>query len=103
MLALAAAVRRLHELHFGSAKVAASADIAALVQERSAGLVATRFSSTFLLTEWEQVVDAGSWRAGQTTAMWPGWVGVHGSPKRSATNCGACSTRCAPGQRGADC
>lgn len=65
VLSMDAAGRRLYELHFGSAKAATRADITSLMQECSDGLVGLRFSPNFLLTEWDQVVDA--WQL----ADWP--------------------------------
>ena len=51
------ATLRLYEARFGPAKLARQEIIDALVKE-SASIERTNFSSTFLLTEWDRVVDA---------------------------------------------
>jgi mRNA-degrading endonuclease RelE of RelBE toxin-antitoxin system len=50
--------RRLYEANFGKLKLASSETIGQLLQEASQAVEANRFSAQFLLTEWEQVVDA---------------------------------------------
>jgi superfamily I DNA/RNA helicase len=50
--------RRLYELHFGRSKLATREDVLALLTEEATGVEGLRFSPRFLLTEWEQVVDA---------------------------------------------
>lgn len=55
---------RLHELRKGPVKLAAREDIRAIVREAAAEVPNHRFSAYFVLSEWEQVVDAwqvGSW------------------------------------------
>jgi mRNA-degrading endonuclease RelE of RelBE toxin-antitoxin system len=50
--------RRLYEANFGKLQLASSETIGQLLQEASQAVEANRFSPQFLLTEWEQVVDA---------------------------------------------
>lgn len=50
--------RRLYEVNFGRPLLAASKDISNAIAEASAAIPAHKFSLQFLLTEWEQVVDA---------------------------------------------
>ena len=54
---LDAVALRLYEAELGTFKLAPQATIAALVNE-AAGATGTNFSPTFLMTEWERVVDA---------------------------------------------
>ena len=54
---LGTVVLRLYEFEFGQAKLARQEIIQALVKE-SASIERSSFSSTFLLTEWDRVVDA---------------------------------------------
>lgn len=49
---------RLYRSHFGPASLAPRQVVADLLRQASAELVNHRFSPAFLLTEWEQVVDA---------------------------------------------
>jgi hypothetical protein len=49
---------RLYELHFGSPKIASREELRALLQAASGNAEPHKFSQQFLLTEWEQVVDA---------------------------------------------
>jgi len=56
--------RRLYELNVEKPRMAARQDIDAALQQASAAADDHRFSQRFLLTEWDQVVDAwqlGSW------------------------------------------
>jgi mRNA-degrading endonuclease RelE of RelBE toxin-antitoxin system len=58
--------RRLYEVNFGRPHIASSEVITQLLKEASAGVEAHKFSLHFLLTEWEQIVDAWqleSWEA----------------------------------------
>jgi superfamily I DNA/RNA helicase len=50
--------RRLYELQFGKLKIAAKDEIRQLLEESSNAIDGHKFSIQFLLTEWEQVVDA---------------------------------------------
>lgn len=56
--ALDAIGRRLYEAHFGTPQVASCAIIEALLAEAGAQVDGLKFSPRFLMTEWEQVVDA---------------------------------------------
>jgi hypothetical protein len=64
--AMNAIVRRLYELHFGRPQIASQAAIRQILQEAGAAVQGHKFSLRFLVTEWEQVVDAWqleSWEA----------------------------------------
>ena len=50
--------RRLYELNFGRAKVASREVVRAFLSEAARAVEGHKFSAQFLLTEWEQVVDA---------------------------------------------
>ena len=50
--------RRLYRLHFGRPQIATQTVIRQLLEEASGEVEEHRFSSHFLITEWEQVVDA---------------------------------------------
>src|SRR5207248_2106657 len=50
--------RRLYKLNFGEPRISTPDIIADLLKEAAAGIEGHRFSLRFLLTEWEQVVDA---------------------------------------------
>lgn len=57
---------RLHKMHLGSVALTTQQDIKACLQEASQAVGDHKFSQHFLLTEWEQVVDAwqlDSWEA----------------------------------------
>jgi len=56
--ALDAIGRRLYEAQFGAPQIASCAIIGALLAEAAALVDGLRFSPRFLMTEWEQVVDA---------------------------------------------
>jgi superfamily I DNA/RNA helicase len=50
--------RRLYELNFGRAKIASRETVRAILGESAGAVDGHKFSTQFLLTEWEQVVDA---------------------------------------------
>jgi hypothetical protein len=50
--------QRLYALHFGRPKIATRNEIQPLLEEAARGVNGQRFSQHFLLTEWEEVVDA---------------------------------------------
>ena len=50
--------RRLYELNFGHPQIVSRAEIQQLIKEASAKVDEHKFSLHFLITEWEQVVDA---------------------------------------------
>ena len=50
--------RRLYELHFGPAQVATRDMVRGLLAEAAAGVEGHKFSLGFLVSEWEEVVDA---------------------------------------------
>jgi len=57
---------RLYAAHFGRPEIAARDEVFALVKAAAKEVGEHRFSTHFLMTEWEQVVDAwqlGSWEA----------------------------------------
>ena len=57
---------RLFELNLGAPSFASQAQIWTLTEEAAANVEDSRFAVSFMLTEWEQVVDAwqlGSWEA----------------------------------------
>lgn len=57
---------RLYELHFGRPKIATHGTLQKLLKESSAKIPDQKFSLHFLITEWEEVVDAWqleSWEA----------------------------------------
>jgi len=58
--------QRLYTAHFGRAKIASQDEIRALLKSASAYVEGHRFTTHFLMTEWEQVVDAwqlGTWES----------------------------------------
>lgn len=64
--AMSAIGARLYEMHFGRPRIASREQIRELVEAAAADAPEHKFSSHFLLTEWEQVVDAwglGDWEA----------------------------------------
>lgn len=58
--AMSAIGARLYEMHFGRPRIASREQIRELIAAASATVPGHRFSDHFLLTEWEQVVDAWS-------------------------------------------
>jgi mRNA-degrading endonuclease RelE of RelBE toxin-antitoxin system len=50
--------RRLYELNFGCPQIASSNDVEEILKEEAGGVKDHNFSLHFLITEWEQVVDA---------------------------------------------
>ena len=56
--AMNAIARRLYELNFGRAQIASRATIQQILQEAAGVVEGHKFSLRFLMTEWEQVVDA---------------------------------------------
>ncbi len=50
--------RRLYELNFGKVKIASRERVGKLLQEIATSVEGLRFSHRFLMTEWEEVVDA---------------------------------------------
>ncbi len=50
--------KRLHELNFGPAAIASGQEIRRLIEKASAKTDGHKFGMNFLLTEWDQVVDA---------------------------------------------
>jgi superfamily I DNA/RNA helicase len=64
--ALDAIARRLHELAIGPVKLASRDTLSTVLADAASGVEAHRFSPSFLLTEWDEVVDAWqltSWEA----------------------------------------
>jgi mRNA-degrading endonuclease RelE of RelBE toxin-antitoxin system len=64
--AMNAIARRLYELNFGRAQIASRAAVQQILQEAAGAVEGHKFSLRFLMTEWEQVVDAWqleSWEA----------------------------------------
>ncbi|MBB5034116.1 3'-5' exonuclease [Prosthecobacter vanneervenii] len=49
---------RLYKAHFGTANIASRSDILKIIAEASKAVAGHKFSSQFLLSEWEQIVDA---------------------------------------------
>lgn len=49
---------RLYDLHWGRPKIASREDVRKLIQKSAARAEDSKFTPQFLLTEWEQVVDA---------------------------------------------
>ncbi len=63
---MAAIGRRLYELNFGRPQIASREKLRGLLEEAAAAIEGNKFSLHFLITEWEQVVDAwqlGTWEA----------------------------------------
>ena len=59
-------VRRLYELNFGRPQIASQARVQRILEEAAAAVEGHKVSLRFLMTEWEQVVDAwqlDSWEA----------------------------------------
>lgn len=56
--AIDAIARRLYELHFGAPKLASREQIRRLLSETAGQVPGHKFSQAFLLSEWEEVVDA---------------------------------------------
>ena len=57
---------RLYKAHVGQVSIADRADVRAVIEESACAVAGHKFSRHFLLTEWEQVVDAwqlASWEA----------------------------------------
>lgn len=57
---------RLFSFHFGATKMASQADVREMLKTAAAEVEGHKFGLTFLMTEWEQVVDAwqiGTWEA----------------------------------------
>jgi len=62
---------RLYKAHFGAARLAGRDDLVRLIGEVAAATEGHKFSLHFLITEWEQVVDAwqlGDWDAYRNVA-----------------------------------
>jgi superfamily I DNA/RNA helicase len=58
--------QRLYELNFGRTKIASRETVKKLIQEAASKVEGHKFTEYFLITEWEQVVDAwqlDSWEA----------------------------------------
>lgn len=49
---------RLYGFHFGKSKIASRADISILLKQVASDVIGQKFTQRFLITEWEQVVDA---------------------------------------------
>ncbi len=63
---LAAIGLRLYKAHIGQVAIADRADVRAVIEASACAVIGHKFSMHFLLTEWEQVVDAwqlSSWEA----------------------------------------
>ncbi len=58
--AMSAVGARLYERHFGRARIASREQVRELIADAAAAVPGHRFSDAFLLSEWEQVVDAWS-------------------------------------------
>jgi superfamily I DNA/RNA helicase len=58
--AMSAIGARLYERHFGRARIASREQVRQLIADAAAAVPGHRFSDPFLLSEWEQVVDAWS-------------------------------------------
>jgi superfamily I DNA/RNA helicase len=56
--AMNAIVRRLYELNYGRPQIASRSTIQQILEEAAKGVEGHKFSLHFLMTEWEQVVDA---------------------------------------------
>ena len=50
--------RRLFQPHLGVSRITSKDEVSALIKEAAAGVDGHKFSESFLVTEWEQVVDA---------------------------------------------
>jgi len=64
--ALDAVAVRLHKAHLGDVRIASRDEVQAAIRAAGATVSGHKFGSHFLLTEWEQVVDAwqlGTWEA----------------------------------------
>lgn len=64
--ALDAVAVRLHKAHLGDVRIASRDEVQAAIREAGAAVSGHKFGPHFLLTEWEQVVDAwqlGTWEA----------------------------------------
>jgi len=64
--AIDAVAARLHKAHLGEARIASRDDVRTAIREAGAAVGGHRFGVPFLLTEWEQVVDAwqlATWEA----------------------------------------
>lgn len=64
--ALDAVAVRLYKAHLGDVRIASRDEVQAAIREAGAAVSGHKFGSHFLLTEWEQVVDAwqlGTWEA----------------------------------------
>lgn len=66
VLALDAVAARLHKAHLADVRIASRDEVQAAIREAASTVSEHKFGSYFLLTEWEQVVDAwqlGTWEA----------------------------------------
>lgn len=64
--ALGAVAVRLHKAHLGDVRIASRDEVQAAIRAAGAAVSGHKFGAHFLLTEWEQVVDAwqlGTWEA----------------------------------------
>jgi hypothetical protein len=66
VLSMEAVGRRLYEAQFGPPRLAGRAEVEAIIREGAAGIAPMRFAPSFLVSEWDHVVDAwqlGDWES----------------------------------------
>ncbi len=80
----------------GAASIATHEIVRELMQEAASAVAGHKFGLHFLLTEWEQVVDAWQLEIGRLIAMSCASGERHGYRKRSAKCCGPSSSGCVP-------
>jgi hypothetical protein len=93
---------RLHKALLGPVELVDRQVLRAIIKAAAEAVPAHKFSQQFLVAEWDQVVDAGSFRTGTAIAMWPASAGRRGSPSHSEKRFGRSLSRCAPNWPGVD-
>jgi hypothetical protein len=83
---------RLYRAIIAPPKLASAETVSRLLKEASKSVGGHRFGDTFLLAEWEQIVDAWQLDGWKTTAISPGWGGKPGWPRHSGSCCGRSSS-----------
>ena len=85
--------KRLYESNVGPARIAARDVVQDLIREAAEAVGGQKFSSHFLMSEWEQIVDA--WQL-ESIATLPAWGVRPGSRRSRGSSYGRSSKRSAP-------
>jgi hypothetical protein len=91
---MGAIAQRLYKMHITPVSLADRAAVSELIREASLAVGGHKFSQHFLLTEWEQVVDAWQLEPGKHIAMWLDSVVRRDCPRHSAECFGRSLRRC---------